>query len=203
MGSVVFGLFRPAPTTPISAPIEGSRVHLREPRTKDWRAWAELRAASREFLEPWEPGWPADALSRAAFRRRLRRQEQESRDSTGYSFLVFRRGDDALLGGVTLNNVRRGITMSCSLGYWIGAPHARQGLMTEALRQMLPYVFDTLGLHRLEAACLPTNVASRRLLKRLEFREEGYARGYLRINARWHDHLLFALLSTDYRKEPR
>ncbi len=160
----------------------------------DWRAWAEIRAASREFLEPWEPEWPKGALSRAAFRRRVRRQTRESREDTGYSFIVFARADDTLLGGVTLSNVQRGIAMSCSLGYWIGAPYTRQGLMTDALRSVLPFVFETLGLHRLEAACLPNNVASQRLLRKLGFQEEGYARDYLRINAQWHDHLLFELL---------
>ncbi len=199
MGNVVFGLFKPAPTTPISAPIEGPHIYLRAPRPKDWRAWAELRAASRAFLEPWEPRWPEDALSRAAFRRRLRRQAQDSRDAVGYSFFIFRRAEDALVGGVTITNVRRGIAMSCSLGYWIGASYARMGLMTEALRSLLPFVFDTLGLHRVEAACLPANTASRRLLRRLEFREEGRARAYLRINGHWHDHLLFALLSSEFR----
>ena len=164
----------------------------------DWRAWAEIRAASREFLEPWEPEWPNGALSRAAFRRRVRRQTRESREDTGYSFFIFARADDTLLGGVTLGNVQRGIAMSCSLGYWIGAPYARQGLMTDALRSVLPFVFETLGLHRLEAACLPNNVASQHLLRKLGFQEEGYARDYLRINAQWHDHLLFALLSSDY-----
>ena len=98
-----------------------------------------------------------------------------------------------------MSNLQRGVAMSCSLGYWIGQPHARQGYMSEALRRLLPFVFETLGLHRIEAACLPTNVASRGLLQKIGFREEGYARGYLRINGAWHDHVLFALLAEDYR----
>ena len=99
---------------------------------------------------------------------------------------------------MTLSNVQSGITMSCNLGYWIAAQHARQGLMTDAVRCVLPFVFETLGLNRLEAACLPNNAASRRLLEGLGFTEEGYARGYLRINGEWHDHVMFAYLSQDY-----
>jgi ribosomal-protein-alanine N-acetyltransferase len=98
---------------------------------------------------------------------------------------------------VTLSNVQRGVAMSCSLGYWVGERHARQGIMSEAITSLLPFVFDTLGLHRLEAACLPSNVASRELLRKLSFHEEGFARAYLRINGQWHDHLLFALLASD------
>ncbi|MCH7887943.1 MAG: GNAT family N-acetyltransferase [Proteobacteria bacterium] len=196
----MFNYLKPATPPALAAPLQGPRVYLRAPRLSDWRPWAELRAASRVFLEPWEPSWPEDPFSRAVFRGLLRRHARESRDGTGYSFFIFRRTEDSLLGGVTLSNLRRGIAMSCSLGYWIGASHARQGLMTEALRSLLPLVFDEFGLHRLEAACLPTNVASRRLLGKLGFREEGYACDYLRINAHWHDHVLFALLASDYQE---
>ncbi len=195
----MFGWFRSAETFKRGSPRPGPRVYLRPPRKDDWREWADLRASSRAFLEPWEPAWSENALHQATYRRRLRRQARESREDKGYSFFIFRRDDDALLGGVTLSDLQRGIAMSCSLGYWIGAPHARRGLTTEALRALLPFAFETLELHRIEAACLPDNVASERLLRKLGFREEGYARDYLRINAVWHDHLLFALLSADLR----
>ncbi len=194
----MFGFLKPVPSPAPALPLEGPRVYLRAPRVSDQHAWTELRTASRSFLEPWEPKWPADALSRAAFRRRLRRLARDARENTGHGFFVFRRDDDVLLGGVTLSNLQRGISMSCSLGYWIGAPHARQGLMCEAITSLLPFVFETLGLHRLEAACLPDNTASQGLLRKLGFHEEGYARDYLRINGQWQDHLLFAMLSGDY-----
>ena len=132
-----------------------------------------------------------------------RRQAREAREDMGYGFFVFGRADDSLMGGVTLSNLQRGIALSCGLGYWIGEPYARQGLMTEAVRSVLPFVFETLALHRLEAACLPGNEASKRLLRKLGFGEEGYARGYLRIDAEWHDHLLFAMLSSDYFADSR
>jgi len=178
--------------------LHGKHVYLRAPRIADWSAWSDLRGRSRAFLEPWEPSWPTDALSRAAYRRRLRRHAQDRRDDCGHAFLIFRRADDRLLGGLTLSNLQRGISMSCSLGYWVGEPHARQGVMSEALGAVLPFVFDHLGLHRLEAACLPSNRASQGLLRKLGFTEEGMARGYLRINGAWHDHLQFAMLASDY-----
>ena len=177
--------------------IEGERVYLRPPRYGDWRAWAALREQSRGFLTPWEPTWPSDALSRASFRRRQRHVILEWHEDTGYSFLIFRREDDRLLGGVTLSNLRRGIAQAASLGYWTGAPHARQGYMGAALQALLPFAFERLGLHRIEAACLPHSAASRRLLERTGFSEEGLARHYLRINGTWQDHVLYAVLRDD------
>ena len=182
---------------PRDSRLDAARVFLRPPRNRDWRAWAELRAASREFLMPWEPSWSVDALSRSAFRRRMRQTAIEWHADEGYGFLIFRQSDHALLGGINLSNVRRGVAQSASLGYWVGAPHARQGCMTEALTCLLPFVFDRLGLNRVEAACLPHNAASRGLLLKIGFREEGYARQYLRINGNWQDHVLYALLRSD------
>lgn len=177
----------------------GERVFLRPPTLGDWRAWSELREASRDFLKPWEPTWPRDALSRAAYRRRLRQYTAEWRDGTGYSFFVFLTGKELLAGGVSLANVRQGVSQSASLGYWMGETYANQGYMSEALPKVLDYAFETLGLHRVEAACLPENGPSRSLLSKTGFVEEGVARQYLRIDAEWRDHLLFAMLRQDWR----
>ena len=93
--------------------------------------------------------------------------------------------------------MRRGVTQCCTLGYWIGARFARQGYMTSAVKALIPFIFKTLGLHRIEAACLTDNGASQRLLVRNGFRQEGLARHYLLINGAWADHLLFALLKDE------
>ena len=185
--------FQPAPM------IATERVVLRAPSMTDYNAWSELRGASRDFLKPWEPLWPIDDLSKPAFRRRLRRNQREINEATGYPFLVFRTEDVALVGGLTLSHVVRGVTQSCSLGYWMGQPFAGRGLMTAAVKAVIPFVFDTLKLHRLEAACLPHNAASIRLLEKAGFTREGYARRYLNIDGRWQDHLLFAIVADDPR----
>ncbi len=196
----VMGALRSLTVGTPSLRLAGPRVYLRPPHDRDWRPWAELRAASRAFLEPWEPLWPHDSLSRASYRRRLRQLAEEWRDDLAFSFHIFRAEDDAILGGVTLSNVRRGVAQSGTLGYWIGRTHARQGFMTEALGCVVDHGFNGLNLHRLEAACLPTNMASRGLLLKVGFREEGYARGYLRIHGNWCDHMLFGLLREEWRK---
>ena len=174
--------------------LEGRVVYLRPPRRRDWREWAELRGASREFLVPWEPAWTADALTRAAFRRRLQRHAEDWQRDQGYAFFILHRGDDRLVGGININNVRRGVAQMASLGYWIGKPYARRGYMSEAIRVALAFAFEQLALHRCEAACLLHNHASQSALRRAGFREEGMAKRYLRINGEWQDHLLFALL---------
>ena len=73
--------------------------------------------------------------------------------------------------------------------------------MTEAVGCVLDYAFDTLKLHRVEAACLPSNEASRRLLQKCGFREEGLARQYLKINGRWCDHVTYGILQSDLRPD--
>jgi ribosomal-protein-alanine N-acetyltransferase len=178
--------------------LVGERVYLRAPERMDWEAWASLRGRSRNFLEPWEPSWPADALSRLSFRSRIGRYAEDWRSDQAYNFFIFSQ-DDALVGGIGLSNVRRGVSETASLGYWVGEPFARQGFMTAALPLVLDFSFDRVRLHRVEAACLPTNVPSRALLTRIGFRQEGYARQYLCIAGKWQDHLLFAILREDWR----
>ena len=180
--------------------IEGDGVVLRAPQMTDYPDWMALREASRAFLIPWEPTWPADDLTRAAFRRRLRRYAEDLRTDQSYAFFVFREDDDALVGGLTLANVRRGVAQAASLGYWIGAPYARRGYMTAAVAALIPYAFTTLRMHRMEAACIPTNAASISLLEKTGFEREGYAREYLCINGQWQDHLLFARLRDSLRR---
>lgn len=192
-------LFRTLSSPEPLPPIAGEGVVLRTPQMIDHAAWASVREASREFLTPWEPTWPADDLTRPAFRQRIRRYAEDIRTDQAYAFFLFRKEDDVLMGGLALANVRRGVAQAASLGYWIGAPYARQGYMTAAVRALLPAAFEVLRLHRVEAACIPTNVASTRLLERVGFRREGYARAYLCINGEWQDHLLYATLRTDPR----
>jgi ribosomal-protein-alanine N-acetyltransferase len=156
-----------------------------------------LRSESRAFLSPWEPQWARDELTKSAFRRRLKRYAHETRNDTAYAFFVFRRDDDVLLGGCTLSNVRRGVTQCCAIGYWIGERFSRQGYMQGAIHALLPFVFQTLGLHRIEAACLPANEPSKSLLIKTGFKQEGLARRYLQINGDWQDHVLFALLADE------
>lgn len=190
-------LFRSAGFSELMPAIVGKEVSLRAPQMSDYPAWAALREESRAFLTPWEPTWPADDLTRSSFRRRVKRYSEDQRADLAYAFFVFRNPDDTLVGGLTLANIRRGCAQAGSLGYWMGAPYARQGYMSAAVSAVVPFAFETLKLHRIEAACIPGNVASIRLLERAAFKREGYARQYLCINGIWQDHLLYARIRGD------
>lgn len=179
------------------AAIEAASVTLRPPLMTDYEEWAAIRERSREFLTPWEPTWPLDDLTRSAFRRRLKRYAEDQRTDQSYAFFIFTADRRTLVGGLTLANVRRGVAQAASVGYWMGAPFVRRGLMGAAVRAIIPYSFSVLRLHRLEAACIPTNQASIRLLESCGFAREGYARQYLCINGTWQDHLLYARLKDD------
>jgi [ribosomal protein S5]-alanine N-acetyltransferase len=195
----LFRISRLADPAPLA---RGDGLYLRPAHSLDYPAWAALREASRGFLTPWEPSWPADDLTRTAFRRRLKRQADEIARDEAYSFLIFEDGSDNLLGGITIGGVRRGVAQAATLGYWIGAPYARRGNMTRAVAAAVAFGFSSLRLHRIEAACIPDNAASVRVLEHNGFQKEGFARAYLRINGAWRDHLLFALLENDARALP-
>ncbi|TAJ29889.1 GNAT family protein [Bosea sp. (in: a-proteobacteria)] len=190
-------LFR-FPSEPQSRPlIRTGNLYLRAPDPDDYSAWAVLRMESREFLTPWEPTWNEDDLTRQSFRLRTKRAAREIVSDEAYSLFIFEAHSETLLGGLTLGLIRRGVAQACTLGYWMGQRHAGKGHMSEAVRGALRFAFSELALHRVEAACLPNNEPSRRLLERVGFRHEGLARAYLKINGAWSDHLLYAALSTD------
>lgn len=177
--------------------LRGGRLYLRALTLDDYAAWADLRSSSRSHLEPWEPEWRQDELWRSSFRRRVRHYQKEAREDLGYAFGVFEASTDRLIGGLTLGNVRRGVMQMATLGYWLGADYVGQGHMSEAVRIIIPYAFGHLGLHRLEAASMPSNTASIRVLERTGFVREGLARRYLMISGSWQDHIRFALLADE------
>jgi ribosomal-protein-alanine N-acetyltransferase len=203
VASDLFRLPRLFGVMPAPLRLVGERVMLRPPERGDFEEWAELRSKSRRFLTPWEPSWSADGLTRGAFRRRLQRYAADWRTDQGYSFFIYRQQDGALVGGIGLSNVRRGVAETGSLGYWVGERAARQGYMTEGLALTVDFAFQRLKLHRVEAACLPHNAPSRGLLLKSGFREEGYARAYLCIDGVWQDHVLFGLLREEWAERQR
>jgi len=134
--------------------IETERMTLRLPAHSDWRDWAALRAESATFLTPWEPVWSSDHLSRKAFTNRVYWAARAESQGTALPVLLIRREDQALLGAITLDNIRRGPAQSGTLGYWIGRPHARQGYMREAIQGIVHHAFTAMDVSRIEAAAI-------------------------------------------------
>jgi [ribosomal protein S5]-alanine N-acetyltransferase len=173
-------------------PLTGPRVLLRPPKAADYADWAAVRRESRDFLEPWEPSWARDELERSAFRERLSRYAKERRDGSGHVYFIFVQESRALAGGITLGHIKRGVAQSGVIGYWMGEKFAGKGYMSEAVDVIKRHAFGPLALHRVEAACIPDNERSVRLLKKAGFELEGRFRSYLKINGSWRDHLLFS-----------
>src|SRR6185295_16561197 len=126
--------------------LDGEGVRLRPFSWSDYPEWAELRAASRAFLQPWEPTWPADDLTRTGFRRRMYSYQRDADLGVGFTFLVFRHADGVMTGGISLSNVRRGVAMMGNVGYWSGVGFARQGYTLAAVRTLSHFAFGRLGL---------------------------------------------------------
>ncbi|MHA6263670.1 GNAT family N-acetyltransferase [Arenibacterium sp. CAU 1754] len=179
--------------------IETERLSLRPPAHGDYRAWSSLRHESEEFLTRWEPSWAKDHLSRKAFTNRVYWAQRSVSSGSAVPLFLFRRTDEALVGAITLDNIRRGPAQAGTLGYWTGRPFARQGYMREAIGAVVHHAFTRLDLSRIEAACLPENAASRGLLECSGFKYEGVAQSYLQIDGRWRTHVLYASLRSDRR----
>lgn len=178
--------------------LETDRMTLRLPAHQDYSAWTALRRESCDFLTRWEPVWAADHLTRKSFTNRVYWAARASRQQTAMPFFLIRH-DGALLGAITLDNIRRGPAQCGTIGYWIGQRYARQGYMREAIGAVVHHAFAVMDLSRIEAACLPENAPSRGVLEKSGFKYEGVAQSYLQIAGRWRNHVLYANLRADRR----
>jgi ribosomal-protein-alanine N-acetyltransferase len=190
------------PTAPATANRRrGARVYLRPPRRADGDAFLAAVRASRRLHGRWvlPPSTPA---AYAAYVKRFgRAARRDPTQATHVGFLVCRCDDDAIVGVFNLSEIVRGPFRSAYLGYFALAPHAGQGYMGEAFDLLLEAVFRTLRLHRVEVNVQPGNAASIRLVERAGFVREGYSRRYVKIAGRWRDHVRYALLAEDWRRE--
>lgn len=173
--------------------LEGERLFVRPPCFSDLEPWIEARGRNQAYLTEYEPRWAEEALTPSFFMRRLKRQKRDWEERRGYSFLIFKKDAGGLIGGINLNNVIWGAARHAQIGYWLDEAYQGQGFMTDAARLVIRFAFDEIDLKRINASCLPGNERSARLLARLGFEEEGFARAYLQINGIWQDHRLFGL----------
>lgn len=180
--------------------LNGPRIFLRPPNPVDYQSWYKVRSGSADHLIPFEPEWHPDSLTPEMFIRRIERQSRDWKLGLSCSFLIFRSEDQSVIGGININNIVRGAAQYCTLGYWLGEDYQGQGYMTEAMRLVLIYGFDTLKFHRFNAGTLPHNGRSSKLLRRFGFEEEGFAKAYLQINGEWQDHILFGLTEDNFKK---
>ena len=177
----------------------GRRVLLRPLVAADFSAWREVRRRNSEWLTKWEPtrpGAPDVIEDREAFTIRCNSRQRERQLGSGYGFGIFVDGEFS--GEINLSAVQRGPFQSGSIGYWIDEARAGQGYTPEAVVVLAKYCFDDLHLHRLEIAIVPRNGASRRVVEKLELRDEGLAKGFLEIDGNWEDHVRYGITFEDW-----
>ena len=179
--------------------LVSERMLLRPPAHSDFRSWVSLRTNSLSFLQQWEPTWANDHLTRRAFTNRVYWAQRSINNTTAFPLFMTSSDTGDLIGAITLDNIRRGPAQAGTLGYWVGAKYARQGFMSEAIRAVTHHAFTVLDLSRIEAGCLPENIASRGCLEKCGFKYEGVAQSYLQIDGRWRNHVLYANLRADRR----
>ena len=170
----------------------GKKVILRKSKKQNWREWAELRQRSRNFLQPWEPKWPNNFLTKESFTRFINVAETSLKKKTSYNFFIFHKKKNNLMGGINLTNFKSEGYKSITIGYWMGEEYACIGYMRDTLTIISDFCFIELELNRIEAACLPKNLSSKKVLLNVGFKVEGYAEKYLNINGKLEDHLLLA-----------
>jgi ribosomal-protein-alanine N-acetyltransferase len=179
--------------------LSGRRVRLRTLTEDNYAEWFEVRARCRGWLVPWEPrpdGSPTTPEDRASFVARCAARERERQMGTGYGFGIFFEGK--LAGEITLSSIQRGPFQNAFVGYWVDQAMAGNGLAPEATVAVLRFAFEELSLHRIEVAIVPRNRASRRVVEKLDLREEGVALRYLEIDGRWEDHVRYAITSEEW-----
>jgi ribosomal-protein-alanine N-acetyltransferase len=176
-------------------------VELRPLKASDWEQWREVRVRSRDWLEPWEPlGEPstADPVTDAdAFKARCGAWERQRHFDAAYGFGIFLR-KGRFIGEVSLGSVQRGPFQSANVGYWIDEAEAGRGYMPEAVVLIFRFAFEDLGLHRVEAAIVPRNKASRRVTEKIGLRDEGTSDRFLQIRGVWEDHVRYAITAEEW-----
>lgn len=175
--------------------LKSKDLMLKTPVLGDYQQWHEVRAGSRKYLTPFEPTWSETELELSSFKERARRAEKEAMEGVAYAFFIHDMSGPlpTIVGGLNLSDVRRRVSQSVNIGYWMSEQQSNKGIMTNALNLALPFIFDVLELHRANAACLTDNMRSVRVLEKNGFQHEGSAEGFLKINGKWQDHLLYGL----------
>lgn len=174
--------------------VRGGLVRLRPARMRDGANWSRIRTAERENLEPWEPtaevGW-GERHALSAWPPMYSGLRGEARRGRMLPYVI--EVDGLFAGQLTIGNVAHGALRSAWIGYWVSREVTGLGVATGALALGLDHCFGPVGLHRVEATVRPENVASRTVLAKAGFREEGLLKRYLNVDGAWRDHLLVAI----------
>lgn len=192
----------PARPSHVGLRLYGKRIVLRPLVPQDFAGWSDVRRRNGEWLTVWEPlklpHHPDPETNRDVFAARCGARDRERHAGTQYAFGIF--VDGAFAGEINLNNVVRGAFQSATVGYWIDRARAGHSYMSEAVAVVAQYAFEELHLHRLEVCIIPRNTRSRRVMEKLDIREEGLALRFLEINGVWEDHVRYAITVEEWNE---
>ena len=176
--------------------LQTARCNLALLQPDNAQLFSTYRERNLAHVAPWEPAPnPKDGTLEQACHRVAAKSAQEYADGVSVHFIATDRETGAVVAGCNFTNIVRGIFQACHLGYSVDHAWQGKGLMFEVAQAGIAYMFDIQGLHRIMANHMPANVRSEKLLRRLGFEREGFARAYLKINGQWQDHVLNALVN--------
>lgn len=175
----------------------GQDIYIRIWELRDAEAKLELHIRNKEFFQDYSPKREEEFYTLEEQKKRIEERINESKQGVDYSFGIFLKDTDELIGNVTLSEVLRGALQSCYIGYMLDQRHNGKGYMTEAVRLAVDFGFKELKLHRIEAGVMPHNVRSMRVLEKAGFQKEGIARKNVKINGVWQDHQVLAIVNDE------
>jgi ribosomal-protein-alanine N-acetyltransferase len=182
--------------------LKTSRLTVRLLAQQDTQAVVQYYQDNRAFLEPFEPVRPKNFYTREFWSQQIEKSLIEFGYDRSLRLFIFKQSEPRrVIGGANFTNFIQGISQSCTMGYSLAESEQGKGYMSETLEVAIPYVFENLNFHRINACYMPHNRRSGNVLKRLGFTIEGYARDYLRINGQWEDHILTSLTNPDWKPD--
>ena len=175
--------------------FKNEQIYIRSLAEVDIHASLKLQSENREFFEKYSMTRSSDFYTIQAQTRRIRQQQEDRKNDVGYSFGIFKKEDDTLVGAISLFQIMREDLQSAFIGYFLDQSHNGRGYATEAVELIVDFAFNELKLHRIEAGVMPHNLASIKVLEKAGFLKEGIARKNVKINGKWEDHQVLAIIN--------
>ncbi|MBA4688837.1 MAG: GNAT family N-acetyltransferase [Candidatus Galacturonibacter soehngenii] len=172
-----------------------SQLHLRVIEENDLGLLKDYLLRNREFLKEWEPVRTDSFYQEDEILQRIKIEKKEYGEQRGISLYIFLKNENKIIGNVHIDNIVRGVFMSCYLGYKLDKEYINKGYMTQAVEKAIDIAFEEYKLHRIEANIMPRNIRSRKVVEKLGFENEGLSKKYLKINGVWEDHMHYVKLN--------
>jgi len=176
---------------------ETDRLILRRLKVDESNKLSDYLQRNKSFFQEWEPLREESYYLKESLKTTIENENISSKNKSCLCLYIFNKGEDKIIGNVSLTNIVYGVFQSCYLGYKLDEAEINKGKITEALEKLIEIAFEEYKLHRIEASIMPKNIRSLKVIKKLRFIEEGLSKKYLKINGKWEDHFHFVLLNEE------